>query len=213
MNNILAVKVDSVGDLIVAGGWLMIPLAILLVVGFYKFFERLTVLRRSDDRSSRFLNEIKDLVGQNKIDRALSICRTRDTPLARMVAAGIQRLDRSQSDIQLAIENIANLEVANLEKGVSFLSTIAGGAPMIGFLGTVIGMVEAFIDLSQAGGAVDMAILSSGIYTAMITTVAGLLVGIPAYFGHNYLESRIDRMVFELESNSIAFLDIVNQER
>jgi biopolymer transport protein ExbB len=115
------------------------------------------------------------------------------------------------SDIQTAIENVANLEVSKLENGLPFLATIAGGAPMIGFLGTVIGMVQTFMDMAAAGGTVDMSLLSGGMYVAMVTTVAGLVVGIPAYFGYNYLVARIEKLVFQMEANSIAFMDILNQ--
>ena len=128
-----------------------------------------------------------------------------------MVEKGIERLGRPMGDVQNAIENVANLEVSRLENGLPFLATIAGGAPMIGFLGTVMGMVQTFMDMSAAGGTVDMALLSGGMYVAMITTVGGLLVGIPAYFGYNYLVAAIEKLVFRMEANSIAFMDILNQ--
>ena len=128
-----------------------------------------------------------------------------------MVEKGIERLGRPMSDVQNAIENVANLEVSKLENGLPFLAMISGGAPMIGFLGTVLGMVKTFMDMSAAGGTVDMSILASGMYVAMVTTVAGLIVGIPAYFGYNYLVARIEKLVFQMEANSIAFMDILNQ--
>ena len=139
------------------------------------------------------------------------MCRRSDTPIARMVEKGIERLGRPMADVQSAIENVANLEVSRLETSLPFLATIAGGAPMIGFLGTVIGMVQTFMDMSAAGGTVDMALLSGGMYVAMITTVGGLIVGIPAYFGYNYLVAEIEKLVFRMEANSIAFMDILNQ--
>ena len=141
----------------------------------------------------------------------MAFCHKTNTPIARMVEKGLERLGRPMSDVQSAIENVANLEVSKLENGLPFLETIAGGAPMIGFLGTVLGMVQTFMDLSAAGGSVNMALLSSGMYVAMVTTVGGLLVGIPAYFGYNYLVARIEKLVFRMESNSIAFMDILNQ--
>jgi biopolymer transport protein ExbB len=128
-----------------------------------------------------------------------------------MIEKGIERIGRPMSDVQTAIENAANLEVAKLEKGLPYLSMISGGAPMIGFLGTVIGMVQAFMAMEGAGGVVDMSVLAGGMYIAMLTTVAGLIVGIPAYFGYNYLVARIERLIFRMEANSIAFMDILNQ--
>ena len=142
---------------------------------------------------------------------AIQLCRENDTPIARMIEKGIERIGRPLNDVHSSIENVANLEVSKLESGLPLLATTAGGAPMIGFLGTVIGMVQAFMNLSQAGGTVDMALLSSGMYTAMITTVGGLIVGIPAYFGYNYLVARIEKLVFQMESNTIAFMDLLNQ--
>ena len=128
-----------------------------------------------------------------------------------MLFRSISRIGRPMSDIQTSIENEANLEVSKLEDGLPFLATIAGGAPMLGFLGTVLGMVKAFMQMSQAGGVVDMSALSGGMYVAMITTIAGLIVGVPAYFGYNYLVARIEKLVFQMEANSIAFMDILNQ--
>ncbi|MEG1553960.1 MAG: MotA/TolQ/ExbB proton channel family protein [Rikenellaceae bacterium] len=201
----------GLGELIMKGGWLMIPLAILLGAFIFIFVERLRVINRASNIDVNFMNQIKDLMYEGKIKVALKVCKDTDSPIARMVEKGIEHLGRPMSDIHSSIENVANLEVSKLEQNLPFLATIAGGAPMIGFLGTVIGMVEAFMDLSQAGGAVDLQLLSSGMYTAMVTTVAGLTVGIPAYFGYNYLVQRIEKQVFQMEANSIAFMDILNQ--
>lgn len=201
----------GLGELILKGGWLMIPLAILLGAFIFIFVERLRVINRASKIDVNFMNKIKDLMYEGKIKVALKVCKETDSPIARMVEKGIEHLGRPMSDIHSSIENVANLEVSKLEQNLPFLATIAGGAPMIGFLGTVIGMVQAFMDLSQAGGAVDLALLSSGMYTAMVTTVAGLAVGIPAYFGYNYLVQRIEKQVFQMEANSIAFMDILNQ--
>ena len=142
---------------------------------------------------------------------AVNLCKKTDTPIARMIEKGIERIGRPMSDVQSAIENVANLEVSKLENGLPFLATIAGGAPMIGFLGTVLGMVQTFMDMAAAGGTVDLSLLASGMYVAMVTTVGGLIVGIPAYFGYNYLVARIEKLVFQMEANSIAFMDILNQ--
>ncbi len=188
----------------------MLPLAILSAITIFVFFERYAVISRAKERDNRFLNKVRDLVLEGKRDAALLLCRNRKTPLARMIEKGLTMLGRPAAEIHTAIENVGNIEVGRLESGLPFIATIAGGAPMIGFLGTVIGMVQAFMNLSQAGGSVDMALLSSGIYTAMITTVAGLVVGIPAYFGYNFLVAKIDKIVFQMEANTMAFLDIIN---
>lgn len=199
------------GELLMAGGLLMIPLAALLGVAIFIFTERFLALRRASVVDPDFMRKIKALIDAGDPAKAVRFCRSSNTPLARMIEKGIMRMNRSSEEVHRAIENVANLEVSKLENGLPFLATISGGAPMIGFLGTVLGMVEAFMNLSQAGGSVDMALLSSGMYTAMITTVAGLIVGIPAYFGYNYLVARIERMVFEMESNTMAFLDIIKR--
>ena len=158
-----------------------------------------------------FMERIRDYIVEGKTKDAVTLCRRENTPIARMVEKGIERLGRPMSDVQNAIENVANLEVSKLEDGLPFLATIAGGAPMIGFLGTVIGMVQTCMDMSNAGGTVDLVLLSGGMYVAMVTTVGGLIVGIPAYFGYNYLVARIEKLVFRMEANSIAFMDILNQ--
>ncbi len=208
----LQAQTVGLGSLILAGGWLMIPLFILSAISIFIFFERFAIIRKATQRDNKFLNRIRDLIYDGQIERAVMLCRNKKTPVARMVERGILSMGKSPSEIHAAIENVGNLEVARLEKGLPFLATVAGGAPMIGFLGTVIGMVQAFMNLSQAGGSVDMQLLSSGIYTAMITTVAGLIVGIPAYFGYNYLVARIERLIFEMEANTQAFMDIINTE-
>ncbi len=201
----------GLGELVLAGGWLMIPLAILAGITVFIFVERFLAIRKASNLDMNFMNRIREFIYDGKIGSAIQLCKSTDTPIARMVEKGIERLGRPMSDVQTAIENVANLEVSRLENGLPFLATIAGGAPMIGFLGTVIGMVEAFMNLSEAGGTVDMSLLSGGMYTAMVTTVAGLIVGIPAYFGYNYLVARIEKLVFQMEANSIAFMDILNQ--
>lgn len=189
----------------------MIPLAVLFGVSIFIFTERFLALRKASEIDPDFMHQIKALIDAGDPVRAVKLCRSINNPLARMIDKGIVRMNRSSEEVHRAIENVANLEVSKLENGLPFLATISGGAPMIGFLGTVIGMVEAFMNLSQAGGSVDMSLLSSGMYTAMITTVAGLIVGIPAYFGYNYLVARIERLIFEMESNTVAFLDIIKR--
>lgn len=201
----------SLGQLFMAGGWLMWPLLLLGGVTVFIFVERFVAIRKASKVDPNFMNRIRDLISEGKMNAAVNLCKRTNTPIARMVVKGIERIGRPMSDVQTAIENVANLEVSKLETGLPYLATIAGGAPMIGFLGTVLGMVRAFMNLSQAGGTVDMSLLSNGMYVAMVTTVAGLIVGIPAYFGYNYLVARIERLVFRMEANSIAFMDILNQ--
>lgn len=201
----------SLWELFTKGGWLMWPLLILGGITVFIFVERYLAIRKASVMDMNFMNRIRDYISDGKIRSAIDLCRKTNTPIARMIEKGIGRIGRPMGDIQSAIENVANLEVSKLENGLPFLATIAGGAPMIGFLGTVLGMVQTFMDMSAAGGTVDMSLLSSGMYVAMVTTVAGLIVGIPAYFGYNYLVARIEKLVFQMEANSIAFMDILNQ--
>ena len=202
----------SLWQLFNSGGWLMWVLLALGGVTIFIFVERFLAIRKaSKDMNMGFMNRIRDAISDGNIRAAIDMCRRSNTPIARMVEKGIERLGRPMADVQSAIENVANLEVSRLENGLPFLATIAGGAPMIGFLGTVMGMVQTFMDMSAAGGTVDMALLSGGMYVAMVTTVGGLLVGIPAYFGYNYLVAAIEKLVFRMEANSIAFMDILNQ--
>ncbi len=198
-------------ELFTKGGWLMWPLVVLGGITIFIFVERYMAIRKASKIDSDFMNRIRDFIYEGKVKAALDLCRSSDTPIARMVEKGIVRVGRPMSDIQNAIENVANLEVSKLENNLPALATIAGGAPMIGFLGTVLGMVRTFMDMSSAGSTVDMSLLAGGMYVAMVTTVAGLIVGIPAYFGYNYLVARIEKLVFRMEANSIAFIDILNQ--
>ncbi|MBQ1214379.1 MAG: MotA/TolQ/ExbB proton channel family protein [Tidjanibacter sp.] len=204
-------KTMGFGELFLAGGWLMWPLLLLGGVAIFIFVERFVAIRKASKIDANFMNRLRDMICDGKIEAALRLCKKTDTPIARMMEKGISRIGRPMGDIQTSIENEANLEVSKLEDGLPFLATIAGGAPMLGFLGTVLGMVKAFMQMSQAGGVVDMSALSGGMYVAMITTIAGLIVGVPAYFGYNYLVARIEKLVFQMEANSIAFMDILNQ--
>lgn len=188
--------------------WVLLVLGALTV---YIFVERFIAIRKASKIDQNFMNRIRDFIYEGKMASAVDLCKSTDTPIARMIDKGIERIGRPMTDVQNAIENVANLEVSKLENGLPALATISGGAPMIGFLGTVIGLVQAFMNMSMAGGVVDMSILSSGMYVAMITTVGGLIVGIPAYFGYNYLIARIEKLIFRMEANSIAFMDILNQ--
>ena len=201
----------SLWELFQSGGWLMWVLLALGGVVVFIFIERFVAIRKASKFDMNFMNRIRDYISEGRVGAALDACRRTNTPIARMIEKGIERMGRPMGDVQNAIENAANLEVAKLEKGLPYLSMISGGAPMIGFLGTVIGMVQAFMAMEGAGGVVDMSVLAGGMYVAMLTTVAGLIVGIPAYFGYNYLVARIERLVFRMEANSIAFMDILNQ--
>ena len=194
------------------GGWLMIVLALLSIVAIYIFAERLYAINHAAKIDKNFTKDITDYILEGKKKSALALCKKTDSPISRMVEKGIERMGKPLADIQTAVENVGNLEVAKLEKGLPLLATIAGGAPMIGFLGTVTGMVQAFFNMSNAGNNIDITLLSGGIYTAMITTVGGLFVGILAYFGYNYLTSRVSDVVFKMENTTIEFMDAINQK-
>ena len=157
------------------------------------------------------MDEIRDLIHEGKIKSAISLCQQSDTPIARLVEKGIERIGRPLQDIQTAVENMGNVEVARLEKGLPMLATIAGGAPMIGFLGTVTGMIKAFFNMSTAGNNIDIALLSGGIYEAMVTTVGGLAVGIIAYFAYNWLNAQISNLVFKMETVTVDFMDLLHE--
>ena len=193
------------------GGWIMIILAILLAFACYIFIERLVVLVKATKEDKTFMNRIRDYIKEGKIDSAIKLCRREDTPSAHMIEKGITRIGRPMQDVQVAVENVGNLEVGKLEKGLVIMATIAGGAPMLGFLGTVLGMVQTFYNMAQtSGGVIEMSSLSTGMYQAMVTTIGGLIVGILAMFAYNYLVSRIDRVVRLLESRTLAFMDLLN---
>ena len=198
-------------DLAMKGGWIMIPILVLSVIAVYIFVERYYAIRKASQTDENFMNRIKDYIHDGKIESALSLCRSTDSPIARMIEKGIQRIGRPLNDIHVAIENVGRLEVFKLERGLPALATAAGGAPMLGFLGTVTGMVKAFYDMSMAGNNIDIQILSSGIYEAMVTTVAGLLVGIIAYFAYNILVANIEKVVNDLEANTTEFMDLLNE--
>ncbi len=193
------------------GGFLMIVLAVLSVIAIYIFGQKWWMIHKAGQIDKNFMKDIRDYIHDGKIKSAIDLCEHYDSPVARLVQKGIERLGRPLSDIQASVENTGNAEVARLEKGLPMLATIAGGAPMIGFLGTVIGMVQAFFNMYTAGSNVDIATLSGGIFTAMITTVGGLVVGIIAYFGYNYLTSNISNLVFKMENATIEFMDVLHE--
>jgi biopolymer transport protein ExbB len=201
----------SFWELAIKGGWIMIPILLLSVISIYIFIERFISIKNAAKMDESFMNNIKNYIIDGKIDNALTLCKSNPTPVARMIEKGIQRLGRPLNDVNAAIENVGKLELAKLEKGLATLATSAGAAPMIGFLGTVIGMIRAFYDMANAGNNVDITLLSNGIYTAMVTTVAGLIVGILAYLAYNMLVARIEKVVYVMEANTMEFMDLLNE--
>ena len=191
------------------GGWIMIVLALLLAWAIYIFIERMVVLKTATKEDKSFMDRIRDYIHDGKIDSALNLCKQTNTPASRMIEKGITRIGRPMQDVQVAVENVGNLEVGKLEKGLVIMATIAGGAPMLGFLGTVLGMIRTFYNMAQtSGGVIEMSALSTGMYEAMVTTVGGLIVGILAMFAYNMLVARIDRL---LEARTMEFMDLLNE--
>ena len=201
----------SLIDMAVKGGWLMIVLLILSIMAIYIFGNKWWMIRKAGKIDKNFMKDIRDMIHEGKIKSAIALCQKYDSPVARLVEKGIERIGRPLPDIQAAVENMGNVEVARLEKGLPMLATIAGGAPMIGFLGTVTGMIQAFFRMSTAGNNIDITLLSGGIYEAMVTTVGGLFVGIIAYFGYNFLTSQISNLVFKMERTTIEFIDMLHE--
>ncbi len=208
-------KTLSILDLVTSGGvggiLIMSVLFLLSIIAVYIFIERFNAIKRANKVDANFINHIKDHVSNGKLDAARALCQSHDTPVARMLAKGINRIGKPLKDISAAIENTGKLEVSQLEKNLATLATIAGAAPMIGFLGTVIGMILAFHDMASAGGQINIEMLAEGIYTAMTTTVAGLGVGIIAYIGYNLLVTRVDKVVYKMEFNATEFMDLLNE--
>jgi biopolymer transport protein ExbB len=198
-------------DFAIKGGWVMIPIILLSLVAAYIFIERYYVIRKATREDNNFMNRIKDYIHDGKVDAAMALCKSTDSPSARMIEKGINRLGRPLQDISTAIENVGKLEISKLERGFPTLATITGAEPMLGFLGTVIGMVQSFYAMAQAGNNIEVSLLSNGIYTALITTVAGLIVGILGYFAYNTLVVKVERVVFNLEATNTEFLDILNE--
>lgn len=210
-----AEKTMSILELMTSGGiggiLIMVFLGILSVFAVYIFFERFGAIRSANKVDPNFMNNIKDMVLDGKLDAAGALCKAESTPVARMIEKGISRIGKPLGDITQAIENQGKLEVSRLEKGLPMLATISGGAPMIGFLGTVIGMILSIFEISNAGGNIDMKLLSDGLYTAMTTTVAGLIVGIVGYITFNHLVVKTNKVVYQMEATSLEFLDLLNE--
>lgn len=195
----------------VAGQVIIAILFILLIAATYIYFERLFAIKAASKVDANFMNQIKDHVSNGKIDSAQMLCAQVNSPVSRLIGKGISRIGKPLADINTAIENAGRLEIYGLEKNVSILATISGAAPMIGFLGTVVGMILAIFELANAGGTIEMDVLASGLYTAMTTTVAGLIVGIIGYIAYNHLVVRTDKVVYQMEANSLEFLDHLNE--
>ncbi|NMC98520.1 MAG: MotA/TolQ/ExbB proton channel family protein [Bacteroidales bacterium] len=201
----------SLWDLAVKGGWIMIVLGVISIITIYVFVDRFIAIRNANKKDDKFMDNIREYILDGKIDNALALCKAQNSPLSRMIEKGINRIGRPLNDINAAVENVGKLEVANLEKSLAMLATAAGAAPMLGFLGTVTGMVRAFYNMANAGSNIDITLLSSGIYEAMVTTVGGLIVGIIAYIAYNYLVVRIENLVYQLERSTTEFMDLLNE--
>ncbi|MCK9561627.1 MAG: MotA/TolQ/ExbB proton channel family protein [Bacteroidales bacterium] len=199
-------------ELSLKGGWVMIPILILSIIAVYIFIERYFAIKKAATEDATFMTEIRNFIVQGKIDEARMLCKTNTSPVALMIDKGISRIGKPLADVREAIENVGKLEVYKLEKGLPTVATVAGAAPMLGFLGTVLGMVRAFFDMANAaGGNFSITMLSNGIYTAMVTTVAGLIVGIVAYIAYNTLVVKVDKVVNKLELRATEFMDLLNE--
>ena len=201
----------SMWDLALKGGPIMVPIALCSVIAIYIIFERYFAIRKSSKDDPNFMNNIRDFISNGNIDAARSLCKNTQSPIARMIEKGVSRIGKPLGDIEKAIENIGNIEVVKMEKGLSLLATVAGAAPMLGFLGTVTGMIKAFYNMSKAGKTIDISLLSGGMYEAMVTTVAGLIVGIFALVAYNLLAAMVEKVVFKMETTSIEFMDLLQE--
>ena len=208
-------KTLSIMQLITSGGTggtiIMTALGILSIYAVYILIERYSAIKKASKEDENFFNSIKNFVEQKDISAAKTLCQNTDNPIAHMIEKGVDRIDKPMTDISAAIENQGKLEIYKMENNLANLATIAGAAPMIGFLGTVIGMIVAFHEMASAGGNIDVEMLSKGIYTAMVTTVAGLVVGIIAYIAYNYLVTKLEKVIFQMEARTTEFLDHLHQ--
>jgi len=208
-------KTLSIIELIKSGGLagqlIIALLTFLLVVTLYIYIERLLTIKAASNVDPNFMNEIKDCVINGNFDAAKALCVNVNSPVSRLIHKGVSRIGRPLADINSSIENAGKLEVYSLEKNVSILATISGAAPMIGFLGTVIGMILSIFEIANSGGQIDIKLLADGLYTAMTTTVGGLVVGIIAYISYNHIVGRTNKVVYQMEANSVEFLDLLNE--
>jgi biopolymer transport protein ExbB len=208
-------KTLSIMQLITSGGTggtiIMSALGILSIVAIYILIERFSAINKASKEDENFLKSIRNFVEAKDIKAAKTLCKNTDSSISRMIEKGVDRINKPMTDISAAIENQGKLEIFKMESNLANLATIAGAAPMIGFLGTVIGMIVAFHEMASAGGNIDVEMLSKGIYTAMVTTVAGLVVGIIAYISYNYLVTKVDKVIFQLEAKTTEFLDVIHK--
>lgn len=209
----IALESDTVSifDLLLQGGFMMVPILILSVMAIYIFIERVLTINKAAKTPDEFMKSIRSSVERGDIDGARVLCQQHSSPVARMIEKGVSRIGTTLKNIEVSIENVGKIEIFRLEKNLNLLATISGAAPMLGFLGTVIGMIQAFIAIAQEEGSVSPKLLSEGIYTAMITTAAGLFVGILAYIGYNYLVARVQKVIHQMEYNSIEFIDLLQE--
>ncbi len=222
MNTLLQISVPvaekssssiSILELAIKGGWVMIPIGILSVMAVYIIVERIFTLKKADKDPERFIEKIKNLVYNGDISGAIKQCQQFNTPFSRMIEKGVTKIGTPLANIEASVENVGKMEIYKLEKNLSILATISGAGPMLGFFGTVTGMVQAFMAIAQENGTVSPRLLSSGMYEALVTTVGGLIVGIIAYVGYNYLVSRVDEIVHKMEYSSIEFLELLQQPK
>ena len=203
----------SVMDLLFKGGFMMIPILLLFIITIYILIERILVINKESKSPKNFTDEIIKRINNNDINGAKLICDDTNNPIARMILKGLNKIENSLKNIETSIENVGKIEIYNLEKNLSLLATISGAAPMMGFLGTVTGMIQAFISIAQEEGAVSPKLLSSGIYEAMITTATGLFVGIVAYLAYNYLVSRVEKLIHRMEYSTIEFIETLQSKK
>lgn len=198
-------------DLAVKGGWIMLVIFLLSLVAGYIFIERLLVIKKAAKPDPHLMSRVKDYIRSGNVDSALALCQNTDSPVARMLEAGISRLGRPLADISTTIENVGQMEISKLEKAFPTLATIAGAEPMLGFFGTVVGMIQSFYAMAMAGNNIEVSVLSSGIYTSLVTTAGGLVIGILCLFAYNSLVVRVGKVVYALEAASTEFMDILNE--
>jgi len=201
----------AIFELLLKGGWMLVPIGLLSIAAIYIFIERYLTIKSAGKVDPKFMLNIKDYVVNGNIEAAKTLARNTDTPIAKMIEKGVLRIGKPLQDINVAIENVGKLEIYQLEKRLATLATISGAAPMLGFLGTVIGMIKAFFNISKAGQNVDASLLAGGIYEAMITTAAGLAVGIIAFIGYNLLVALVEKVVFQMEATSVEFIDLLQE--
>lgn len=213
--NTIQEKGSQIGllDLLVKGGYMMIPLYLLFVLAIFIFVERLMILKKASKTPKGLMDQVKMMVQGGNIQQAKMICQGEETPVAHMLTKGLERIGSPLKNIEVAIENVGKIEIYKLEKNLGLMATVSGAAPMIGFLGTVTGMIQAFISVAQEEGMVSPKLLSTGIYEAMITTATGLVVGILAYLGYNYLVSKVSKLVHNMEYTSIEFIDLLQEKK